>query len=379
MTAEGVAPASRGVTVAAEVAYLRQALGPPAHVDAVEVIQTHMSWLFLAGPDVYKLKKPYRHERIDYATLAARRRNCRREVRLNRRLAPDAYLGTVRLVVDARGKLMLGGHGRVVDWLVHMRRLPVAFSLERRLLAGTVTPVQIGRVVARLLPLFRDAPRARWSGRGYVRHLHRTIAGSAAELVRPAYGQSPREIAVLASRLARFLDARAGLFAGRVQQRRILEGHGDLRPEHVYLTTPPTIVDCIEFDRELRLRDPVDELAFLAMECERLGHPEIDAWLFGAYRSRTGDRAPRELIEFHQALNAFARARIALWHLDDPDTGPRRRWLARGKEYLRIARRHADRLPETPACPRSGRSRAPRQTAAPAPPRDVALVAGPPV
>jgi aminoglycoside phosphotransferase family enzyme len=343
-------PPVREPGLAAKVAFLRRAESYPGRVERVETIETHMSWLFLAGRDVYKLKKPYRHDCIDYATLAARRRNCLREVRLNRRLAPDDYLGTTRLTVDAHGRLRLDGTGRPVEWLVHMRRLPEAFSLEQRLLAGTVTPLQIGRVVARLVPLFRDAPRARWSARGYRRHLHATVAATATALRRPAYRQSPGDVEAVAAGLHGFIDARADLLAARVRERRIGEGHGDLRPEHVYLTAPPTIVDCIEFDRTLRLRDPVDELAFLAMECDRLGHPQIDAWLFAAYRSRTGDHPPRALVEFHKALNAFVRAKIAAWHLDDADTGPRRTWIAHAGDYLARARGYIDLLQEGGAC-----------------------------
>jgi len=326
-----------GPDLVAKVTFLSQPGHYPGHADRVETIETHMSWLFLVGHDVYKLKKPYRHERIDYATPAARHRNCMREVRLNRRLAPDDYLGITRLAIDAHGRLGLDGRGRTVDWLVHMRRLPEAFSLERRLRAGTVTPVQIGRVVARLIPLFRDAPRARWSIRGYQRHLQATVSDIATALCRPVYGQARRTVESVAAGLHGFVDAHADLLATRVRDRRIVEGHGDLRPEHIYLTTPPTIVDCIEFDRELRLHDPVDELAFLAMECDRLGHPEIDGWLFAAYRARSGDRPPRPLIAFHKALNAFARARIAAWHLDDPDTGPPRHWRAVAADYLDYA------------------------------------------
>lgn len=336
--------------LAAKVAFLRRPESYPDLVEQVETIETHMSWVFLAGSDVYKLKKPYRHDRIDYATLAARRLNCRREVRLNRRLAPGDYLGTARLTVDARGRLGLNGTGRTIDWLVHMRRLPEAFSLERRLLAGTVTPRQIGRVVVQLARLFRDASRARWSVSGYRRHLHATVADTAAELRRPAYGQSPSDVEAVAAGLHGFIDARGDLLAARVRERHIGEGHGDLRPEHIYLTAPPTIVDCIEFDRVLRLRDPVDELAFLAMECDRLGHPQIDAWLFAAYRLRTGDHPPRALVEFHKALNAFVRAKIAAWHLDDADTGPRRTWIARAGDYLARARGYVDLLQEGDAC-----------------------------
>ena len=331
--------------LAEKVAFLRRPQSYPMPVQRVETIETHMSWLFLTECDVYKLKKPYRHERIDYASAAARRLNCLREVRLNRRLAPDCYLGTSRLTVDARGRMSLGGSGHAVDWLVHMRRMPDSQSLERRLQSGQVGAEQIGRVVAALMTLFRSAPSARWSPRHYRRHLCASLAYTAAELRRPEFGQDVDAVEAIRAPLHRFIEPHAALLAERVRDNRIVEGHGDLRPEHVYLTQPPSIVDCLEFDRELRLRDPVDELAFLAMECDRLGHPEVDAWLFAAYAERSGDAPPRALVEFHKAFNAFARAKISVWHLDDPSTGPANQWITRAADYLTRARTYAARLP----------------------------------
>ena len=120
----------------------------------------------------------------------------------------------------------------------------------------------------------------------------------------------------------------------RARAGRIVEGHGDLRPEHIYLTQPPTVMDCIEFDRSLRLRDPIEEVAFLAMECDRGGYPQFDGWLFAEYHARSHDQPPRALVEFYKALSAFARARIAIWHLDDPDTGPRQCWIDCANDYL---------------------------------------------
>jgi aminoglycoside phosphotransferase family enzyme len=334
--------------LAEKVAFLQRPRSYPMPVEHVESVETHMSWLFLTERDVYKLKKPYRHERIDYGSAAARRRNCLRELRLNRRLAPDFYLGMSRLTVDARGRLHLDGPGRTVDWLVHMRRLPEALSLERRLQAGRVGAEDIGPVVAALMTLFRTAPAARWSARGYVRHLTANLAFTSAELHRPEFGQDADAVEIVRARLRRFIETRATLFADRVRDRRIVEGHGDLRPEHVYLTEPPMIVDCIEFDRDLRLRDPVDELAFLAMECDRMGYPEVDAWLFTAYVERSGDAPPRALVEFHKAFNAFNRAKIAVWHLDDPATGPPQQWIARAADYLARARSYTERMPPVP-------------------------------
>lgn len=325
------------------LAFLRRPESYPEPTRAVEALETHMSWVFLTERDAYKLKKPFRRGRIDYTTAAARHRSCLRELRLNRRLAPDVYLDVVALTVDGNGRLALGGVGRRIDWLVRMRRLPADLSLERRLLERQAGPDMARRIVARLIPFYAGAAHARWTPAGYRRHLLSAVEGAARDLARPEYGLARAGTDAVARALREFAARHRDLLDARVRGARIVEGHGDLRPEHIYLSDPPTIIDCIEFDRGLRLRDPVDELAFLSMECDRLGCPGFDAWLFDSYADLTGDHPPRTLVEFHKGHSAFVRAAIAITHLDDADTGPREYWTARAQAYLQQARGYLDR------------------------------------
>lgn len=325
--------------LAAKVAFLGRPQTYPGHPHAVEALETHMSWLFLTEDWVYKLKKPYRHDVIDYATAAARRRSCMREMQLNRRLAPDVYRAVLALTVDGTGRLHLGGNGRCVDWLVQMRRLPNELTLEHCVRSGHFDRSAARRVVARLVPFHQAAAPASWSGRGYLRHLKGFVDDTERELSRPVYAQDVVALASMAGALRDLLQRHASHFVARIRARRVVEGHGDLRPEHIYLTRPPTIIDCIEFDRDLRLRDPADELAFLAMECDRLGHTQIDGWLFDAWRDLSGDAPPRVLVDFHKTLHAFIRAKIALWHLDDAGPHPDPHWRLSAADYLAHARR----------------------------------------
>lgn len=324
--------------LAAKVAFLSRPDSYPEPPERVEVVETHMSWLFLTGQHAYKLKKPFHRGGIDYRTAAARRRSCASELRLNRRLAPDVYLDVVALTRSAEGHLALGGAGRRIDWLVRMRRMPAALSLEQRVCSGSVNAADVRRIVERLVPFFSTARRAHWTAVAYRRRLVSAINLAAAELARPEFGLAAYSVDALAADLRHFVAARQELLDARVHARWIVEGHGDLRPEHIYLTDPPTIIDCIEFDRNLRLRDPVDELSFLAMESDRLHRPELDGWLFLAWRELSGDDPPRELIEYYKAHNAFIRAKIAIWHLDDPAATSRQCWVDRVEDYMGRAR-----------------------------------------
>jgi uncharacterized protein len=327
-----------------KVAFLSRPDSYPSRLRGVQALETHMSWLFLVGDEVYKLKKPIHRERIDFTSLAARRLNCVRELRLNRRLAPDVYLGLVPLTREGDRRLALGGSGRIVDWLLRMRRLPEALALDRSLRMNRVTPLDAGRVVASLLAFHAGAQRVTWTPAGYRRRLRSMLRANARELSRPRFGLNRGEIERLTETLRAFVQRHPRLFEARLREGRVVEGHGDLRPEHVYLTDPPSIIDCLEFDRGLRLRDVADELAFLAMEADRLGHPRLDGWLFAAWRVQAGDDPARALIEFHKAGHALVRAKLAVWHMLDPDAGPSRRWAARAEAYLRLANGNLRRM-----------------------------------
>jgi aminoglycoside phosphotransferase family enzyme len=128
------------------------------------------------------------------------------------------------------------------------------------------------------------------------------------------------------------------LFDDRVREGRIVEGHGDLRPEHVCLEATPRIIDCLDFSCDLRTLDSADEIAFLALECERLGAPAVGGALLERYRDRCGDAVPDELVGFYRSCRACIRATLAIRHLDEPVLS-RAKWQAQARDYLELARR----------------------------------------
>lgn len=328
----------------AKVAFLRRADAYPERPWRVQAVETHFSWVFLAGRHAYKLKKPLRFGALDYRSPQARRLNCRREVRLNRRLAPDVYLGVVALARDARGGLHLGGRGRRVDWLVKMRRLPASRTLEHAIAARRVRDADLRRIAARLAGFYRAARPLAIGVDAYRRHFVQGVRAHRRYLARPAFALAREPVEAPAKALLRFLRDRGELLARRARERRIVEGHGDLRPEHVYLGAPPLIVDCLEFDRALRALDPVEELAYLALECERLGAPALGARLLRAWQRTVADRPPPALFEFHMAWRAYRRAVAAASHLEDPRAAHVAKWRRRARQYLRLAALHARRL-----------------------------------
>jgi aminoglycoside phosphotransferase family enzyme len=312
----------------AKVAYLR---GQPGTV----AIQTHLSWVFLTDAHAYKLKKPVRYRHADFSTLEQRRLACLEEVRLNRRLAPDVYLGAIPLVGD--GGLALGGAGTVVDWLVAMRRLPASRMLDRRLAGGRMTRDEVTRVGVALARFYLEQRSEPLPPGSYRRQLERAVTDDRDALLDPAYGLPAERVERVAQAQLQVIQDIPELLETRVRAGHVCEGHGDLRPEHICLESTPVVIDCIDFERELRVVDAVSDLSFLALECERLGAPAVGARLLAIYSALTGDRPPPTLVRLYRGRHALTRAKIAAWHLDDPGVENPAQWSARAREYLELA------------------------------------------
>jgi aminoglycoside phosphotransferase family enzyme len=324
------------VTLADKVRFLASPRAQPA-TGAPEVVETHMSWVFLAGDDVLKLKKPVRTSFLDFSTLAAREYNCHEEVRLNRRLAPGVYLGVVPLVLDERG-LSVGpehDHGVVVDWLVHMRRLPRERMLDAALVAGTLTRPDIDRLGTRLAQFFSNAAPVPLGGTDYVERFVASQAANEAVLMRPEFREDATRAALDAfDRVRRHCEP---LLVQRAVGGHVREGHGDLRPEHIALDGVPVVIDCLEFNRALREVDPFDELAFLGLECRLLGAPWIGPRLIAQCSAALRDEPDPALIGLYTAHRALLRARLAAAHLLDAEPRTPERWLPQARRYAAAA------------------------------------------
>lgn len=338
-------PGHEPIDIDAKVAFLRD---PSAYADdagTVEAIETHMSWVFLTGRRAYKLKKPVRYDYLDFTTLAARERNAREEVRLNRRLSQGVYLGVRRLTHETDGRLAIDGRGETVDWLVHMRRLPRERMLDALAHEGRLAPGDVRPVADLLADFYARAATIDMEPGTYRERLRANLRAHRAALLDPDWGLAPDLVRAGLDEAERLLDREPALFAARAG--RIVEGHGDLRPEHVCLESPPVVFDCLEFNREFRLVDPADELAALGMECERLEVGFVGDELLYAYAQRTGDGPPPELIDFYRTGRAALRAKLAIWHLRELAPPAWERWRALARAYLRLASGYGARLGTT--------------------------------
>jgi uncharacterized protein len=323
-------------------------LGSPSasreHSSRIERIETHYSWVFLTDRYVYKLKKPLRGDGFDFTTPAARPRNAEAEVRLNRRMAAAVYVGIVPLTLERGCDLAIGGKGCAVDWLVKMIRLPATRMLDHRLSRGDLCHAHINALASRLAHFYTTARRVHVRPTCYLSPFLAECRSSRAALQCGGGPAVRHATQYVARRLEAFIFCRKDLLLRRLDSGRVVEGHGDLRPEHIYLGPEPAVIDCLEFRADLRSLDAVEELAFLTMECERIGAGDIGPILFRRYCLRTRDSPPPELIAFYKAIAAFVRARLAILHLQESPVRHPAKWPQRAAEYLAIATRETQRL-----------------------------------
>lgn len=331
------------VTLQEKVAFLSRPEIYPTPTTAVSRRETHMSWVFLADTKVYKLKKPVRFPYLDFSTLERREAACRAELALNRRLAPDVYEAVVPLVRSPRG-LAIGGSGQIVDWLVVMRRLDEGRTLEHALLARRLTASWLDRLCTTLADFYRRANVVFVSAQRHVSNWQRSLADNRRGLLDARFRLPPGMIKMIDRAQRRFLAERTDLIVDRVRGRHIVDGHGDLRPEHIWLTEPILVIDCIEFNFWLRVLDPIDEIAYLCVECDRLG----GGWASEHIKRRTlrllAADFPEELFAFYRCYRATLRARLSIAHMLEPEPRSPEKWPALARAYLDLAAADAARL-----------------------------------
>ncbi|MFF5343471.1 AAA family ATPase [Streptomyces althioticus] len=267
-----------------------------------EVCETHTAVLFFAGDRVYKLKKPVDLGFLNWTTVPARREACEREVELNRRFSPDVYLGL--------GELREPG-SREPEPIVVMRRMPVERRLARLVREGADVDDVLRSVARQLAAWHARAPRGPEVDEQGTRDALASRWEDSFRQVRELAGDDG--LPEVERLVRRYLTGRRPLFDARIEQGRVVDGHGDLLAEDVFcLDDGPRLLDCLEFDDRLRHVDGLDDAAFLAMDLEQLGAPDAAAYFLARYGEFSGDPAPSSLRHHYVAYRAFVRAKVSL-------------------------------------------------------------------
>ncbi len=311
--------------------------------DRVEIVQTHLSVVCLAGELAYKLKKPIRLPFADFSTVGKRRHFCEEEVRLNRRLCPAVYLGVVTLNRDDRGNLAFEGEGEIVDHAVKMRRLPAGRMLDVLLGEGAVSVDDIDVIAERMAAFHATSDRG-----------SRTMALGAPEKLRAfalANFEETRDAAApgrifapdLHASLARRTEADFKRILPQLRERaatgHVVDGHGDLHARNICLTDPLAIYDCIEFEPAMRCGDVAVDHAFLAMDLRFRNHAGLAEAYLSSVVKRSNDAAMRELMPAMMRYRAVVRAKVSAIAADEPELRAEERSSSKdvAQRYLRLA------------------------------------------
>ena len=324
-------------TLAEKVRFLSDPSAYPFVTTSIEVRETHMSWVFLAEERVYKLKKPVKYPFLDFSTLRRRRLCCEEEIRLNRRLAGDTYLAVIPLRFERIGGLSLSGRGRIADWLVEMKRLSHSDMLDTRLAEGRVTKEDVFHVGDLMARFYRSCVPEIADGDLYLKHLVAEQAINRTVLERTDLGVGDAAMAALDA-VDRMLETLTPTIGRRIADGLVVEGHGDLRPEHVHLGSPVQVIDCLEFNRAMRIVDPYDEINYLGLECAMLGAPWIRRILLDVLATRLGNLPDRRLLALYGGFRALLRARLCMAHLLEPPVRHPERWKPLALSYIALVK-----------------------------------------
>ncbi len=317
----------------------------PHPTPTVEHLETHISHVFLAGDYAYKLKKPVDLGFLDFTTLDKRLAACREEVRLNRRLAPDIYLG-VSAVCAAGGRIRLRENGcapgeEAIDYVVRMVRLPQDGMLDALAMRGRLThahALDIARQVAHFHAV---------AGRGPAIARYGELEAIAAP-IRQNFAQTERYIGVTipSARFERlrdwsenFLRDHATRFAARVAESKIVDGHGDLHLRNMCLVGERVVIfDCIEFNPALRACDVMSDIAFLTMDLDHRGLAALGNCFLNDYLERARDYDGLPLLDFYQVYHAYVRGKVTSFLLDGAgNEAERQRMGADAGRYFALA------------------------------------------
>jgi uncharacterized protein len=314
----------------------------------VDLVQTHISAVFLAGEHVYKVKKPVNLGFLDFTTLEKRKFYCQEEVTLNRRLAGEVYLGVAEVRAH-EGKISIGGGpGEVIEYAVHMKRIPMDCQMDRLLAKGEVTPEAAEKLAAKIARFHAQAAtNPEISSFGELETVRGNVEENFAQTEKYVGEVFPPEVTretIEATRL--FMERQSPLFEKRVRQGKIRDCHGDLHLQHICLGREIIIFDCIEFNRRFRYSDVAADIAFLLMDLDDHRHPLLSADLASHYLRITEDWPLFLLLDFYKSYRAYVRAKVIALRRDDPDLSPREKAsaLEEARRYASLSHFYARRM-----------------------------------
>jgi aminoglycoside phosphotransferase family enzyme len=323
---------------------IKALLDPAAYPEPppkIELVQTQISYVFLAGEYVYKIKKPVDQGFLDYTTLEKRLHFCKKEVELNRRLCADTYLGVISITRD-EGRFVLGGKGKVEEYAVKMCRLPQDAMLDALLLRNKVSPEMMVRVAQTIAEFHKKAETS--SEISAIGGIEAVIKNTSENFTQTDkyFGIiiAPETYRRIKEYTEGFIKNNRSLFLKRMDEGKVRDCHGDLHAAHICFTGKGIcIYDCIEFIDRLRYTDTTADVAFLAMDLDHFNRSDLADGFIKAYVKESGDEELMKLLDFYKCYRAYVRGKIGCLQYDDPyiSATEKEKVKAGARSYFKLA------------------------------------------
>ncbi|HSR36509.1 MAG TPA: hypothetical protein VLL73_04940 [Desulfurivibrionaceae bacterium] len=328
--------------------FVRHLLKPesyPHPAAEIKLVQTHISYVFLAGDFVYKFKKPVNFGFLDFTTLEKRKHFCEQELVLNRRLCPDLYLGIVP-VNEQGGALSLSGPGEPVEYGVKMARMPEAGMMANFIASGKLDRAMIDRIVAMLVPFYQQAdggPEIQKFGTAQAVSVNvlENFEQTQGFIGCPSLSQQQFDTI---SSYAKGVLAQEARFNERIAAGRIRDCHGDLYSANICFDEEKVhIFDCIEFNQRFRYCDVASDVAFLAMDLDFHGMTDLSRSFIDSFVAQSGDAGLVGMLNFYKCYRAYVRGKINLFtaHAPEVDAATKAKCFEMAGKYFTLAERYA--------------------------------------
>ncbi|MGV8059510.1 MAG: AAA family ATPase [Smithellaceae bacterium] len=315
---------------------------------AIELVQTHISYVFIAGDIVYKIKKPVNFGFLDFTSLEKRKYYCEEELRLNKRLAPSIYLDVVSISEDSTGNIILGTGEKVIDYAVRMKKLPLNKMLKTLLANGKADEKVMDAVAGKIAAFHREAETGgRIDEMGSIATIRRNQEENFEQTQKYIDVTIPEyQYHFIKTYVEKFLTEKKALFAKRVANSKIRDCHGDLHLEHICIADEIMIFDCIEFNERFRFGDVAAEVAFLTMDLDFNGYPQQAEYFVKSYIGYSGDTDMFTLLNFYRCYYAYVRGKVISFRLDQKDipADERSQITKTAERYFDLAYTYAARL-----------------------------------
>jgi aminoglycoside phosphotransferase family enzyme len=328
----------------------RALLDPKIYPDLpeeIKLVETHISLVFLSREYVYKVKKPVDFGFLDFTSLDKRKYFCEQEVKLNRRLSPDIYLGVVKITFD-RERISFNGKGQVEEYAVQMKRIPEELLLNKLLEKGQVDREMMEALSEKLARFYASAEtneriksfaKPQRIKQDTDENFEQTAKYVGTIIFKSIYEE-------IQKRTNEFFRNQEALFHRRIVSDRIRDCHGDLRLEHIFWGKEIAIFDCIEFNERFRYTDVAADIGFLAMDLDYQGREDLSEHLIRTYIEKSGDQDLSLLLDFYKCYRAYVRGKVESFRLDDLHISEKEKKeaLQRARKYFDLARRYAQRF-----------------------------------